>query len=120
MQTNVRATTRTFKLPNRIEQKMNEKLVLAGYGLRGKSKWIIDALTLFMSQPVEFCIDAIEIAEELGELNKSISFRPTEELESKLNDWVIKIRKEKPMIEGLKSKFIRAAICQGILRDSLK
>lgn len=114
-----RKKTTSFKLSKQIEQKMLETLVFAGYGLRGKSKWIVDSLMHFVSQPVEFCIDTIGIADELGELERTVSFRPTEELDIKINELIVKIRLKHPMIEGLKSKIIRAAICQGILREEL-
>jgi len=108
-------TTRSFKIPVEIEKKMNKKLVADGYGLRGKSKWICDAITHFLTQEREFCIECIEYADDLVKLDKSVSFRPTEEVDELLNEWVLITRKRMPILEGVKSKIIRASIFQGLL-----
>lgn len=113
-----RVTTRSFKIPANIEIKMNKKLVADGYGLRGKSRWICDSIKHFLSKDEEFCVDCIQYTEELENLNKTISFRPTQEVDDLLDEWVVKTRKKIPAIEGVKSKIIRASILQGLLQTS--
>lgn len=109
-------TTRSFKIPSSLELEMNKKLVSDGYGLRGKSKWICDALTKFLSFPdKDFIVECIEFSEELEKLDKSISFRPTQLVENLLDEWVIQVRLQIPTIEGLKSKIIRTAIIHSLL-----
>jgi hypothetical protein len=109
-------TTRSFKIPSSLELEMNKKLVSDGYGLRGKSKWICDALTKFLSfSDKDFIVECIEFSEELEKLDKSISFRPTPIVESLLDDWVVQVRLQIPAIEGLKSKIIRTAIIHSLL-----
>ena len=114
----MKRTTKSFKLPVDLELKMNQKLVSDGYGLRGKSKWICDAIAHFLSKEASFCIECIDYAGEIEKLDKGISFRPTEEVNRLLDEWVIKVRKQIPEIEGVKSKIIRAAILQGLLIPS--
>ena len=114
-------TTRSFKLPSEIEDKMNKKLVADGYGLRGKSRWICDAIQHFLqSNDQEFCIDCILYADDLEKLDKSVSFRPSEKVDALLNDWVLISRKHMPTLEGVRSKIIRASIFQGLLLPSLQ
>ncbi len=111
----MRRSTSSFKLPAEIEQKMNQKLVSDGYGLRGKSKWICDAIKSFLSNEDAFCLECIQYADELENLNKSVSFRPTDDVDQLLNKWIIKARQHMPLLEGVKSKIIRASIIQGLL-----
>ncbi len=58
-------STRTFKIPLEIDIKINKKLVSDGYGLRGKSKWICDAITNFLLEDEGFCLDCIQYADDL-------------------------------------------------------
>lgn len=109
-------TTKSFKIPASLEIEMNQKLVSEGYGLRGKSKWICDSICKFLTfSDKEFILDCVELSEELEHLDKSISFRPTLEVEKLLDDWVIQVRMKMPIIEGLKSKIIRTAIIHNLL-----
>lgn len=110
--------TRSFKIPAEFEFKINRKLIEDGYGLRGKSRWICDAIVKLLTfSDQEFIMDCIEYADEFEQLNKSISFRPTEEVDNLLNDWVIKARMKMPTLEGVKSKIIRACLIQALLES---
>lgn len=109
-------TTKSFKIPASLEIEMNKKLVSEGYGLRGKSKWICDSICKFLTfSDKEFILDCVELSEELENLDKSISFRPTPVVDQLLDDWVIQVRMKMPIIEGLKSKIIRTAIIHNLL-----
>ncbi len=108
--------TKSFKLPSSLELDMNKKVVADGYGLRGKSRWLCDAITKFLTfSDNEFILDCIEYADNLENLEKSVSFRPTEEVRELLSEWAICARKKMPMLEGVISKIIRAAIIQALL-----
>lgn len=108
--------TKSFKIPLELEKEMNQKLVAQGYGLRGKSKWICDSICKFLTFPdKDFILDCIELSEELENLTKSISFRPTEKVDALLDEWIIRVRTKMPLIEGLKSKIIRTAIIHNLL-----
>lgn len=110
------SVTKSFKIPASLEIEINKKLVAEGYGLRGKSKWICDAITQFLNcQDKDFILDCIEFSEELKNLNKSISFRPTETVYILLDQWIVAVRMKMPMIEGVKSKIIRTAIIHKLL-----
>ncbi len=110
-------TTRSFKIPDDLELSLNKKIVSDGYGMRGKSRWICDAIENFLTfSDSEFVLDCIEYADEYSSnLNKSVSFRPTEKIDVLLSDWVIKTRKKMPSLEGVRSKIMRAALIQSIL-----
>ena|SRR3990167_10092713 len=109
-------TTKSFKIPSSLEMEMNKKLVADGYGLRGRSKWICDAICKFlMCRDKDFVLECIELSEELGNLNKSISFRPSQIVDDLLDQWIVNVRMKMPTIEGLKSKMIRTAIIHNLL-----
>lgn len=111
--------TKSFKIPASLEIEMNKKIVSQGYGLRGKSKWICDVLCQFLKcSDEQFVLDCIEYAEELERLDKSITFRPTAEVDELLNRWVVKSRLSMPTLEGVKSKIIRTAIFHGLLEST--
>ena len=109
--------TRSFKITDDLELSLNKKIVSDGYGMRGKSRWICDAIEKFLTfSDTEFVLDCIEYADEYSSnLNRSASFRPTETVDILVSDWVVKARKKMPELEGVRSKIIRAAIMQNIL-----
>ena len=108
--------TKSFKIPASLEKEMNQKLVAENYGLRGKSKWICDAIYKFLTfSDKEFVLDCIELSDGVENLTKSISFRPTKQIDDLLDDWIIRVRTKMPLIEGLKSKIIRTAIIHNLL-----
>jgi hypothetical protein len=112
-----KAVTVTAKLPNEIHQKVLEKIIQDRYGMRGKSKWINEALEAFFS--LENYPEFVGISEEMGEINMAdiISIRIPSGLYSKLEDAVIEVRKLYPGMEGVKSKIIRTSLIQRLLRS---
>lgn len=109
-------TTTSFKIPHSLEIEMNKKLVADGYGLREKSKWICDVLCHFLTwRDKEFILECVELSDELEKLDKTISFRPTEQSAVLLNEWIIRMRLRVPTLEGLRGKIIRTAIIHAIL-----
>jgi hypothetical protein len=113
-------STKSFKIPHNLEIKMNKKLVADGYGLRGKSKWICDSLKAFLSEDEDFIMDCIQYVDDLENLEKTVSFRSSEEVDILLSSWLIKSRKKIPELEGVKSKIIRASILQALLSPPMK
>jgi hypothetical protein len=110
--------TKSFKIPKVLELEMQKKIISSGYGLRGKSKWICAMIVSFLNFPDdEFIFDSIDYIEELDNLDKSMSFRPTEEVDKLLREWLIKARTYNPTIEGVKSKIIRAAIMNALINS---
>jgi hypothetical protein len=107
-------TVTSVKLPKKLFQKMLEKIICDGYGMRGKSKWMVEAISEFMQLPDH--TELASIAEEMeGELITT-SIRFPEELVKLLDQTVIKVREQHPVIEGVRSNVIRAAIIQRLIR----
>ena len=103
----------SFKLPASLEEKMLQSIVSQGYGLRGKSKWIVEAIEGFLQKP-DFH-ELVEIAGDMGNLTRPTSLRLSRELNLKIDEAVLEVRKIYPAMEGVRSNIIRASIIQRML-----
>jgi hypothetical protein len=114
---------KSFKIPKEIEQQVNLQVIADGYGFRGKSKWISDSIVKLLNfSDEEFIMDCIEYSNDFVSLDKSISFRSTEEAKNLLDEWLVKVRLKSPELEGVRSKIIRSCILQRLIGsvDSLE
>ncbi|MEM1244304.1 MAG: hypothetical protein AAGG80_05725 [Pseudomonadota bacterium] len=105
----------SIKISAQLHQDMLQKVVASGYGLRGKNKWILEAIEQFFQIP--HYVDLVDIASEQSSLTKVISIRINEDLVRAIDDAVIDVRKVFPTLEGVKSNIIRASIFQRLLRE---
>lgn len=96
---------------------MHQQIVADGYGLRGKTRWLEEAMTEFLA--LENYPELVDIASEMENLTKIISLRINEKLLRTLENSALKIREQYPMIEGVKSNLIRASIMQKLIRTSI-
>lgn len=104
----------TVKLPKQVYQKLLERVVADGFGLRGKSKWIINAIEHFLT--LDNYPELVDIANDLENLTQVLSMRLPLNLMNQLDRAVIEIRKRYPAMEGVRSRIIRASIIQAIIR----
>lgn len=109
------STMTTVKLPRPIFTRLLNRVVNEGYGLRGKSKWIADAINRFLTLP-NFP-ELVDIANEMDDLTEMVSMRLSNDLVTKIDQAVIDVRKEYPAMEGVRSNIIRASIIQAIIRS---
>lgn len=100
----------TVRFPKRLKTAMLTALVNSGYGLRGKSKWLAEAIHLFLKQ-AHFA--------ELAEQGMVINQAELTEIEAFYLDFVtiqkiksatIDIRKQYPLFEGVQSALVRSAV----------
>lgn len=109
-------TVSSVKLPKEICERLTSKVIEDGYGLRGRSKWIVDAIySLFSIDEYE---QYVEIASEQKKCTQAVSIRMPEKLAVKLDKEVIRIRLLHPELEAIKSNIIRASIMQRFIRES--
>lgn len=106
--------SKSVKLPENIHQEMCERIVQDKYGMRGKSLWISEAISDFFD--IEGYPEFVDLAKDVVNLSHSVSFRVTEELESRLNDAVVIVRQKYPALDAAKSNIIRASIVQRLIR----
>lgn len=107
--------TTTAKLPKQVKQKMLERVIKDGYGLKGKSKWIGESIEKFVL--LEDYPELVDIAVEMEEMTSIASISISPELVKTLDAAVVEVRKKYPSMEGVRSKIIRASIMQRLLRS---
>lgn len=106
----------SIKLQKLLHLKMQQRIISDGYGMRGKSKWIIEAIERFLQLPDYPTL--VDIADEMEQLSEVMSVRLSEDLMTQLDDAIIKVRRQYPAMEGVKSNLIRASIMQRLIRAS--
>lgn len=105
----------SIKLQKKLHRQLQQRIIEDGYGMRGKSKWIIEAVESLLK--ISDYPDLVDIAEDMDQLNEIVSIRIPEELMVKLERAIIQVRKKYPTSEGVKSNLIRASIMQRLLRE---
>lgn len=106
----------SLKLQKPLHQKMLQRIISDGYGMRGKSRWIIEAIELFLELPDYPTL--VDIAGDMDHLAETVSIRVPDLLMIRLEKAVIDVRKSYPAIEGVKSNLIRASIVQRLIRSA--
>jgi len=107
--------TTSIKLQKKLHRQLQQRIIEDGYGMRGKSKWIIESIESLLTLPDY--PELVDIAEDMDQLNEIVSIRLPEPLVIKLEKAVVQVRKQYPTSEGVKSNLIRASIMQRLLRD---
>jgi|GEM_PF-2176152 len=110
---NTRKITVRFSSPLRNE--MQQAIVLSGYGLHGKSRWLKDAIGAFLNLPnyAEYIEQGIQINQ--AELNQVEAFYIENETSQALKKALMEIRMKYPLYEGVQSALIRAAVVYKIM-----
>lgn len=104
----------SIKLPKQTHQKMLEKIISDGYGMKGKSKWITEAINNFLSIPDYH--ELVDIATDISDVSAIVSIRLPNVIVEKIDKAIIAVRKRYPAMEGVKSHIIRASIMQRFIR----
>lgn len=106
----------SIKLQKKLHHQVQRQIIEDGYGMRGKSKWIIEAIEFFLK--LNDFPTLVDIANDMDQLSDMVSIRLTEDLMLRIEKSIIQVRKAYPAIEGVKSNLIRASIIQRLLRDN--
>lgn len=106
----------TLTVPRKLKTDIDRRVIDEGYGLRGKSKWISEAIEDLISLPDY--TDYVEI-EEFSRLEDKIAFYLEPHLEKELQTAVAVVRKKHLTLEGVRSKIMRTAIIQKLVRGGI-
>jgi hypothetical protein len=104
----------SYFLSEAILTDIKGNMALHGYDLKGKSKWIMEAVLQLFS--FENYHELVMINHEMSGFEKLDSISVDQAFKTKLDEAVIEIRKRFPSIEGVQSKILRTAIMQRLLR----
>ena len=105
----------SFAVPSSLKNEIREHVIKEGYGLRGKSKWIseaVNSLLLLKDYP-----ELISYNDEMHGFDEIETVVLEYSQKIALDKAIIQIRKEYPTLEGVKSRIMRTAIMQRILRS---
>lgn len=105
----------TFVLPDVLQKECREKIVKDGYDMRGKSRWISEAIELLLA--MNNYPELVNLSNQMKGFEKVESVVMTKDLKKFLDKAVIEIRKSYPSMEGVQSGIVRTAIMQRILRS---
>lgn len=105
----------SIKLQKKLHHRLQQRIIEDGYGMRGKSKWIIESIESLL-QLVDYPT-LVDIAEDMNQLTDIVSIRLPEDLMMKIEKAVVHVRKQFPTIEGVKSNLVRASIMQRLLTN---
>lgn len=106
----------SIKLQKNLHRRLLQQIIEDGYGMRGKSKWIIESIESLLT--LTDYPTLVDIAEDMDQLSDMVSIRVPEKLMQRMEQAVVNVRKQYPTIEGVKSNLIRASIMQRLLRQS--
>lgn len=108
--------TTSVKLPVIVHERLIKAVIADGYGMRGKSRWVENAIHEFLT--LSDYPAMVDIADELADLSKIASFRLSDETVRVLDDAVVTVRKIYPSLEGVRSNIIRASLMQKLLKSA--
>lgn len=110
----------TVRIPAALEVEFMQRVIMEGYGMRGKSKWVAEAVEMFLG--LDDIVEYIEYGMELDDADKDKvqAFYFDKQLVDKLTEGVVKARREHPTIEGVRSLIIRSSIIQRLFRSNNK
>ncbi len=105
----------TVKIPKELDRQLSKRIIDLGYGMRGKSKWLCEAIEKFLTY--ENFPELVDIASESQTHTKLISLRMGEKLLQDIERSAVEVRKQYPSLEGVKSNIIRASIYQRLINN---
>ncbi len=105
----------TFVVPAALQAELRERVAREGYGLRGKSIWVSEAIQTLLGLP-DF-VSLVQYSEEMHGFEKVETVVIESELKKLLDDAIVEIRKQHPTLEGVQSSIVRTAIMQRLLRS---
>lgn len=104
-------------VPKKASFEIRERMHKEGYSLREKSKWYTEAIESLLS--LNDYPQYVEMASLVEDFSKTETIYIPSELDEKLNQAIVEVRKEFPSLEGVKSLIVRASIVRRLLAASL-
>lgn len=97
----------TLRLPESLRARLHAKVVADRYGMRGKSRWVNEAVQRFLSDPS--WLDSLG-ADRLSENGQTDQISLEQDVYTALQQAATTIRREDPLFDNPTSAIIRSAI----------
>lgn len=106
----------SFTVPEKLSHEIKERVIKDGYGMKGKSKWIREAIEDFFM--LKNYLEYIVISDDFEKLNTIETIIIPTSIIEQVEQVVFETRKQHPMMEGVRSKILRAAVLQRLIRGA--
>lgn|GEM_PF-874113 len=100
-------------LPENISKEIRQRMLKDNYSLREKSRWISEAIEDFLK--LNDYRNFVEMANLVSDLTNIETIHITSALVDKLEYAVLQVRKEHPILEGVKSLIVRASVIRRLV-----
>lgn len=100
-------------LPKNAGPEIHMRMVQEGYNMREKSKWVSESIETFIA--MKDYRELVKMAELIDNFVKQETIYITPELEDKLNNSIIHVRKKYPALEAVQSLIVRASITRRLV-----
>ena len=104
-----------FVVPKSLQEELRLQVIKDRYGLRGKSKWIMEAIETLLKQ--EKFEDLVNYGDEFKTLEKKETLVLTSELRKRIEQAISHVKKCYPSLEGIQSRIVRTAILHRLIRS---
>jgi hypothetical protein len=105
----------TLVIPDVLQKEYREQIIKDGYDMRGKSRWISEGIEDLLN--MKNYPELVNLSNEMKGFEKQESVVISKHLKQLMDMAVVKVRKQYPTIEGVKSGIVRTAIIQRLLRS---
>ena len=109
----------TFKLQGKIKGDMSDAIKNEGYGKRGKAKWISEAIENLVDNVDFLELMAVGLDEPSDLLADADGIFLNEEVRRKLDNALVRLRREYPQYNINQSAVVRTAIFQRLIRRQI-
>lgn len=111
----IKKTKITFVVPKQLQKELRQQVISDNYGLRGKSKWVSEAIQDFLK--IEHYYDMVNLGNELHGFEKPESVMLDQSTKILLNEAILAVRTKYPLLEGVQSRIVRTSVLQRLLRS---
>jgi hypothetical protein len=96
-----------------MSKEIRQRMLKDNYSLREKSRWISEAIEDFLK--LNEYHSFVEMANLVADLTHAETIHITSDLVDKLENAVLQVRKEYPVLEGVKSLIVRASVIRRLV-----
>lgn len=105
-------------LAKHVEPEIRKFMEKEGYTVRKKSKWISEAIERFLN--VKDYPEYVKMADLVHDFSRRETVYITSDLDNKLSDSIIRVRRVYPELEAVRSLIVRASITRRLVLSGSK